>query len=66
MQLLVVGELWESLLLDRSGFWLDALEDGRVENIDTGIDTVANELLWLFNEAVDHGLAWVLHNNTVL
>jgi hypothetical protein len=57
----------ERLLLDGSGAELNALEDAGVKDVDTSIDTVANELDGLLDEAVDHGgVAGLVYNDTVL
>lgn len=57
----------ESLLLDRCGAELNALEDAGVENVDTGVDAVADELDRLLDEAVNlGGVARLVHNDTVL
>lgn len=53
MELRVGSHHWESLLLDGGGFELDTVEDGRVEDVDTGVDLVADKLDWLLDEAVD-------------
>jgi hypothetical protein len=57
----------EGFLLDGGGTELNAAEDAGVEDVDTGVDAVADELDGLFDEAVDHGgMAGLVHDNTVL
>lgn len=57
----------EGLLLDGGRSQIDAVEDRRVENVDTGIDPVADELDGLLHEPLDTGLvARGVHNNTIL
>jgi hypothetical protein len=56
----------ECLLLDGGGAELDALEDAGVEDVDTGVDAVADELDRLLDEAVNHGgVARLVHNDTI-
>jgi hypothetical protein len=57
----------EGFLLDGGGAELDALEHAGVEDVDAGVDAVADELDGLLDEAVDHGrVAGLMHNDTVL
>jgi len=57
----------ERLLLDRGRAQFDALQDGGVQNVDAGVDAIADELDGLLNEAVDHrGVAGLVHDDTVL
>ena len=65
MQLTITSKFRESFLLDRCRFELDPVEHGGGEDVDTGVDTVADKFDWLFDEAVDHRLAGHLHHDTV-
>lgn len=56
----------EDFLLDRGGLDLDALEDRGVEDVDAGVDAVADKFLGLLYEAVDSGLAGDLNHDTIL
>jgi len=53
VQTAVLADSGESFLLDGGGAKLNALEDAGVENVYTGIDTVADKLNGLLDEAVD-------------
>ena len=67
MELSILGHGRESLLLDGSRTELDALEHAGVENVDTGVDAVADELNGLLDEAVDAGgVVGLVDNDTVL
>lgn len=67
MQQAVLDNGRESLLLNRGGAELDALEHAGVQDVDTRVDAVAHELDGLLDEAVDHGgMAGLVHNDTVL
>jgi len=63
----VLDNRGESLLLDGCGAELDALENTGVQDVDTGVDTVADELDGLLNETVDaRGVVGLVDNDTVL
>lgn len=67
VQLVVGNHGGEGLLLDGCGAKLNALQDGGVEDVHAGVDTVADELDGLLDEAVD--ARWVVglvDNDTVL
>jgi hypothetical protein len=67
VQTAVLADSGEGLLLDRSGAELDAVQNAGVEDVDTGVDTVADELDGLLDEAVNsRGVAGLVHNDTVL
>ena len=67
VELAVLDERGEGLLLDGGGAELDALEHRGVEDVDTGVDTVADELDRLLDETVNsRGVAGLVHNDTVL
>lgn len=66
VKLAVLGHGGEDVGLDRSRLDLDAVEDGRVEDVDTGVDAVSDELLRLLDEAVDRRLARDGKDDTVL
>lgn len=67
VQLAVADHGGEGLLLDRCGTEIDAVKHGCVEDIEAGVDAVADELDGLFDEAVDaRGVARLVDNDTVL
>lgn len=53
MELSILAHRWEGLLLDRCRAQLDAIEDAGVEDVETGVDSVPDELDRLLDEAVD-------------
>ena len=66
MQLAIAADGGEGLLFDGRGSQLDARENRRVEDVDAGVDAVADELDGLFDEAVDaRGVVWLVHHHTV-
>lgn len=66
VELTVLGHRGESLLFNRGGSEIDSLEHARVENVDTGIDSVSDELNGLLDEAVDsRRVVWLVDNDTV-
>lgn len=67
VELAVLADGGEGLLLDGGGAQLDALEDARVHDIDTGVDTVPHELDGLLDEAVNaRGVVRLVDDDTVL
>ncbi len=67
VQLPILDHGRECLLFDRGRPELDAVQNRCVENVDTGIDAVADELDWLFYEAVDAGcMAGLVDDDTIL
>jgi hypothetical protein len=67
VELTVLDESREGLLLDRGGAELNPAEDGGVEDVDAGVDAVANELDGLLDEAVDaRGVSRLVDDDTVL
>ena len=67
MKLTILGHGRESFLLDRSRTELDALEDAGVQDVDTSVDAVSDELDGLLNKAVDAGgVVGLVDNDTVL
>ena len=67
VQLTVLDKRRERLLLDGGGSELNAREHRGVENVDTGIDAVADKLDGLLDEAVyPRGVVGLVHNDTVL
>jgi hypothetical protein len=66
VELAVAGHGGEDVGLDRGRLDLDAVEDGGVEDVDTGVDAVSDELLGLLDEAVDRRLAGNGEDDTVL
>lgn len=67
MELSILGHGGESLLLDRGGAELDAREHAGVQDVDTGVDAVTDELDGLLDEAVDaRGVVGLVDDDTVL
>lgn len=67
VQLAVLADGGEGLLLDGGGAQLNALEDAGVQDVDTGVDAVADELDGFLDEAVDaRGVIGLVHDDTVL
>ena len=67
MQQAVLDNGGESLLLDRGRAELNALEHAGVQNVDTGVDAVADELDGLLDETVNlGGVARLVDYDTVL
>lgn len=68
VQLAILDNGREGLLLDRGrAVLLNAVQDGSVENVQTGVDAVANELDGLLNEAVNpRRVVGLVDNDTVL
>lgn len=66
VQLTILGHSREDLALNRRRLDLDAVEDRGVEDVDTGVNAVADVLLGLLDEAVDRGLARNSEDDTVL
>ena len=57
----------ESFALDGGWSHFNEVDDGRVEDVDTGVNSVTDEFNWLFDESVDS--VWhvsVVDNDTVL
>lgn len=66
MELTIAGHGRECLLFDGSGSEFDSGEDGGVEDVDTGIDTVADEFDGLLDEAFDSGgVVGLVNNDTI-
>lgn len=67
VQLAVLAYGREGLLFNGGWAKLDALENAGVEDVDAGVDAVADELDWLLDEAVDAGgVVWLVNYDTVL
>jgi hypothetical protein len=67
VQTAVFADGREGLLLDRGGAELDALQYAGVQNVDTGVDAVSDELDGLLDKAIDsRGVARLVHDDTVL
>lgn len=67
VQLLLLDQDREGLAFDGGWSHFDQVDDGRVEDVDTCVDSVADKLDWLFDESVDS--VWnvsVVDNDTVL
>jgi hypothetical protein len=66
VQLAVAANGGESFLLNGGRAQFDALQDRGVQDIDTSVDAVADELDGLFNEAVDaRGVIGLVDYDTV-
>jgi hypothetical protein len=68
VQLAILDDGGECLALDRRGsVLLDAVQDRGVQDVDTGVDPVANKLDGLLDKAVDaRGMAGLVDDDTVL
>jgi hypothetical protein len=67
VQLTVLNDGRKSLALDGGGAELNSLQNTRVENVDTGVDPVSDELDRLLDEAVNaRGVALFVDDDTVL
>ena len=65
MKTTALGELGERLLLNGSGAQLNSVDHRRVQNVDTGVDAVADESLRLLNETVNLRRLRLVHNHTI-
>ncbi len=65
VKLLVGSDCREDFFLDRGGFRLDSVKDGRIKHVDTGVDSVADELHRLLDESIDHCRIWFGDNDTI-
>lgn len=67
MQLAILNDSRESLLFDRGrSVLLDAAQDGGVEDVETGVDSVANEFDRLLDETVNsRGVVGLVNDDTV-
>lgn len=65
MKLSVFRNQGEDVAFDRSRLDLDTVKDRRVEDVDTGVDSVSNVFLGLLDESVDRGKVGVSENDTV-
>jgi hypothetical protein len=67
VKLTVLDDRGECLLLDRGGAQLNAIKDGRVEDVDTSVDAVTDEFDGLLYETVDaRGVVRPVNNDSVL
>jgi hypothetical protein len=67
VELTVTADGGECLLFDGGGTQVNALENTGVEDVDTGVDAVTNELDGLFDEAINaRGVVGLVNNDTVL
>ena len=67
MQTAVLADGREGLLLNGGGSEFDALKNARVQDVDTGVDAVADELDRLLDETIDsRRVAGLVDNDTVL
>lgn len=67
MQLAVVDDGGEGLLLDGGWSELDALQHARIENVDAGVNAVADELDGLLDETVDAArVSFLMDDDAVL
>lgn len=65
MKLFIIRHQREDVTLDRSGLDFDSVEDRRVENVDTSVDTVSDVLLGFLDESINGGRVGVGENDTV-
>lgn len=67
VQLIIGNHRRKCLLLDRCGTQFDALENRGIEDVQTSIDTVADEFDRLLNEALNtRGVVRLVNDNTIL
>lgn len=67
VELTILANGRESLLLDAGWPQLNAVQNGGVEDVDSGVDPITDELDRLFDKAVyARRVAWVMHHHTVL
>ena len=67
VELAILANGRERLLFDAGRPQLNAVQDGGVEDVDSGVDSVADELDGLLDKAVNaRRVAWVVHHDTVL
>ena len=53
MELTILDNGWEGLLFDRGRSEFYPLENARIQDVDTSVDSVADELNRFLDEAVD-------------
>jgi hypothetical protein len=63
IQLTFFGQLRENLLFNHTESFRNTINDFLVENVHTGVNLVADELFWLFDEA-ENSVAFICHYNT--
>lgn len=67
MQLAVTNHGGEGLLLDGGRAQLNAVQDGGVQDVETSVDAVADELDRLLDETINAGrVVGLVHNDTVV
>jgi hypothetical protein len=67
MELTVSANGWEDLGFNGGWAEFNTAEDSGVEDVDTSVDSVSNELNWLLDESVNAtGMAWLVHDDTIL
>jgi hypothetical protein len=67
VELAITADGGECLLFDGGGTQLNALENTGVEDVDTGVNAVTDELDWLLNETINaRGVIGLVNNDTVL
>ena len=66
VQLRVVAHVRKDLLLYGHVSQLDAIENGRIEDVEAGVDLVRDELLGLLDEALDAARVVVVDDDAVL
>ena len=66
MKLAVFTDGGESFLFNRGRANFNSLEDAWVQDVDTGVDSVANEFDRFFNKTIDAGgMAFLVNDHTV-
>jgi hypothetical protein len=66
VELAITADGGECLLFDGGGTQLNALENTGVEDVDTGVNAVTDELDWLLNETINaRGVVGLVNNDTV-
>ena len=63
----ILADGGEGLLFDGRRAQVNPFEDTGVQKINTGVDSVTDELDWFLDEAVDaRGVVWLVDDNTIL
>jgi hypothetical protein len=65
MQFTITSHEWENFFFDRSWFRFDSVENFRVENVDSRVDSVADEFGWLLNEPLNVTTAGCADNDAI-
>lgn len=53
MKLVIFNHGWEGILFDTGGLQVDAAQDTGIEDVETSVNSVTDELDWFFDESFD-------------